>query len=246
MIFPDVRRLLAPLSETPLHPQWLITRATKNGWQSIANQVEGRLLDIGCGNKPLSRLLSSTVEYIGLDYPPTVAKGYGGEADVFGDGQSLPFRGASFDAVTMLDVLEHVPQPERAFSEMVRVVRPGGVIITRTPFMYPLHDLPHDFQRWTSEGLKGLGSRHAVELVDLDHYGRSLESAAVLANLAMAKGMLDSVKYRTPAVLLMPLVALAVPMVNLGGWLLARCFRSDDFMPLGYTAIFRKSPDGGE
>lgn len=231
---------MKPLAGTPLHPQWLIARQSRHDWAAIASRLAGRFLDIGCGDNPLARWLSPAVDYIGLDYPPTVAKGYAGMADVFGDGQRLPFGNACFDAVAALDVLEHLPRPEAAFAEMVRVARPGALIVTRTPFMYPLHDLPHDFHRWTSEGLKDLGRRHGVTLISFRHYGRSLETAALLLNLALANGLLDAVTQRRPAMVLLPLAAFAVPVVNLCGWLAARCFRDEDFLPMGYCALFRK------
>lgn len=240
MIAPRIRRLLAAFKHSPLHPQWLIFQGDTQRKRAFAQHIHGELLDIGCGNKPLATVLSPDVHYIGMDYPTTVAKGYDGKADVFGDGQSLPFRNACFDCVTLLDVMEHLPWPEAAFAEMVRVTKPGGLIITQTPFLYPLHDLPHDFQRWTAEGLSQFTSRHPVEMMELTHHGRPLETAAVLANLALAKGMLDSVQAKHPAVLLLPLAALAVVGINLLGWLFARLLPDYGFMPLGYTVIFRK------
>ncbi|OZB76030.1 MAG: hypothetical protein B7X37_00380 [Halothiobacillus sp. 14-55-98] len=217
------------LRQTPLHPQWLVFKDAQQHKQRIAQRIRGRLLDIGCGEKPLTPFLSAGVDYIGLDYPPTVAKGYSGKADVFVDGQRLPFADASFDCITILDVMEHLPNPEAAFGEMLRVLKPGGILISQTPFLYPLHDLPHDFQRWTGEGLS-----------ELTHHSKPLETAAVLTNLALAKGMLDSLRARHPGVLLLPLVMLLVPIINLLGWAFARLLPDEGFMPLGYTAVFRK------
>ncbi|OZB57547.1 MAG: hypothetical protein B7X35_00935 [Halothiobacillus sp. 14-56-357] len=212
------------------HPQWLVFKDAQRHKQRIAQRIHGRLLDIGCGEKPLMPFLGDGVDYIGLDYPPTVAKGYSGKADVFGDGQCLPFADASFDCITILDVMEHLPNPEAAFGEMLRVLKPGGILISQTPFLYPLHDLPHDFQRWTGEGLS----------IEQTHHSKPLETAAVLTNLALAKGMLDSLHARHPGLLLLPLVVLLVPIINLLGWAFARLLPDEGFMPLGYTAVFRK------
>src|SRR5262249_3224066 len=50
-----------------------------------------------------------------------------------GDAAALPFADAAVDAVTMLDVLEHIPEPEEVLAEARRVLRPGGVLILSVP-----------------------------------------------------------------------------------------------------------------
>ena len=45
------------------------------------------------------------------------------------DAMHLPFPDTTFDAVTCLEALEFLPDPERALEEMVRVLRPGGVLL---------------------------------------------------------------------------------------------------------------------
>ncbi len=53
----------------------------------------------------------------------------------------------------MLEVLEHVSEPQRAAAAVARVLRPGGILIASTPFMLPMHDQPFDFFRYTLHGL---------------------------------------------------------------------------------------------
>jgi ubiquinone/menaquinone biosynthesis C-methylase UbiE len=53
---------------------------------------------------------------------------------VRGDARRLPFAGASFDSITCLDVLEHVPRPAEAILEWARVLRAGGLLILETPY----------------------------------------------------------------------------------------------------------------
>ena len=240
MIFKDIRHHLSILRSTPLHPQWLVFKQDYANKKMITPWIQGKLLDIGCGNKPLLAFLGPKIEYLGMDYPDTVAKGYLGQADVFGDGQKLPFKEASFNTITLLDVMEHLPRPEDTVKEMLRVARPGGIMIIQTPFLYPLHDLPHDYQRWTASGLNTIGERHAIEQVALQPHGRPLETAAALTNMALAKGILGCFENRHAGLLLLPLAVVAIPFINVCGWLLARLLPDDNFMPLGYTVIFRK------
>jgi hypothetical protein len=62
----------------------------------------------------------------------------------------------------------------------------------------------------------------------------------VLTNLALAKGMLECVQQKHPGLLALPLVVLSIPLINISAWLLAKLLPDEGFMPLGYTAIFRK------
>jgi SAM-dependent methyltransferase len=49
-----------------------------------------------------------------------------------GEAQALPFSDGSFDAVTLWDVLEHLPAPRRAMAELARVLQPGGRLALST------------------------------------------------------------------------------------------------------------------
>ena len=52
---------------------------------------------------------------------------------VEGDAAALPFEDGAVDAVVMLDVLEHVPEPRAVLTEVRRVLRPGGVVVLSVP-----------------------------------------------------------------------------------------------------------------
>lgn len=55
---------------------------------------------------------------------------------VYGNLQSLPFDSESFDLITSNMVVEHLADPEQAFKEFYRVLRPGGNVIIHTPNAY--------------------------------------------------------------------------------------------------------------
>ncbi len=72
---------------------------------------------------------------------------------VIADAMDLPFRDGSVDMIVSESMLEHVPYPERAIAEMIRVINPDGFIYIEMPFMYPLHASPADYARFTLAGL---------------------------------------------------------------------------------------------
>lgn len=73
----------------------------------------------------------------------------------------------SWDAVFCSGVLEHVPRPEDAVSEMARVLKVGGSLLIGVPFKQPIHMAPNDFWRFTSFGLRAILERHSFDLIDL-------------------------------------------------------------------------------
>jgi SAM-dependent methyltransferase len=71
-----------------------------------------------------------------------------------GDAARLPFTDGSFDGAVMFEVLEHVPDPAAAAAEVMRVLRSGGTLLGSAPFVSPIHGDPHDYFRFSAEGLR--------------------------------------------------------------------------------------------
>jgi ubiquinone/menaquinone biosynthesis C-methylase UbiE len=98
----------------------------------------GSVLDVGCGTGLLLSKLAAK-RRIGVDLSSGLLKqlrNKGGDRGlelVQADAESLPFRADSFDTVYSVNLLEHVPHPERVVSEGVRVLKRGGKLILITP-----------------------------------------------------------------------------------------------------------------
>lgn len=75
------------------------------------------------------------------------------QPNVVGSAEALPLNAASVDTVLMLELLEHLQDPERALDEAQRVLKPNGRLFLSVPFLYRHHRNPFDYQRWTHEKL---------------------------------------------------------------------------------------------
>lgn len=76
--------------------------------------------------------------------------------DTVGDAHSLSFDDNSFEFILCTEVLEHLHTPQQAIAEMKRVLQPGGTLILTTRFVFPIHDAPQDYFRYTKYGLQYL------------------------------------------------------------------------------------------
>lgn len=215
-----IRRWLQPLRRTPLHPQWLLGRnADTTEW--IGKEASGRVLDVGCAERWTHKVLPAACEYIALDYPPTGGALYLARPDVFCDACRLPFADATVDTVLLLEVLEHLRHPAQALSEISRVLRPGGKLLLTLPFLYPVHDAPHDYQRYTAFGLvRDIERAGLLPDVPAPTLG-SAQSAGLLFNLAIAGMLNEAIAQRRVSMVVAPFLAVLIPVVNLGSWCLA-------------------------
>ena len=75
---------------------------------------------------------------------------------MLGDLHQIPVRDTTMDIVFMTEVLEHLSEPWRVLPECRRVLRPGGVLVLSTRFLFPYHPDPHDYYRFTEDGLRFL------------------------------------------------------------------------------------------
>lgn len=236
-----LKRILARFRYWPLHPQWLVYRHEHRSYQEISKYLSGRLLDIGCAHQHIKTYLQTSCEYIGLDYYQTAVYWYATCPQVFADAQQLPFKNESMDAVLLLDVLEHLPHPQNCLREIARVLKPNGLLVLKVPFIYPLHDEPLDFQRWTIHGLQQLAWEHGFTTRQVIPIGNLLETATLLGNIAITKTALNWIKHKNPALLFTGIVPFIIITFNLLSWLFNLISPIDPMMPHSYRLIWEKS-----
>jgi len=97
-----------------------------------------KVVDIGCGYGKNKKIVESVGgEWIGVE------PFEGGAHTVVGDAENLPFEDNSFDVAIMDAVLEHIPDVGKAFSEVARVLKPGGLFIGYVAFMECFHEISY-------------------------------------------------------------------------------------------------------
>jgi SAM-dependent methyltransferase len=169
-----------------LRRDWLARRLNVRAVRRYAHLCRGRLLDIGCGEKPYEAILSDGVtEYVGLEHPDTLHAR--DRVDVWGDAHDLPFEDASFDCVCAFHVIEHTADPARVMGEAARVLRANGTLLVAVPFMWGIHEAPRDFYRFTPYALRELYRRVGLMQVAVEPLGGFWAMASLRLSYALAR-----------------------------------------------------------
>ncbi len=197
----------------------------------------GYLADIGCGDVPYYHFYKDNVtDNICVDWGnSTLATSFlDYEADLNAE---LPFLNTSvFDTVLCTDVLEHIHNPELLFSEMVRILKPGGYLILMVPFLYWIHEVPYDYHRYSHFKLKQFCDTHNLQVEKLDAYGGLPE---VFFDLVHKGYSFNNFPFRKPFLFCWN---------ALGSFLSRRKFikkisdRSRQNFPMGYVLVAKKNP----
>lgn len=132
---------------------------------------DGAVLDIGCGNDEYKHLFPNRKT---LELNPRGDVDYVGNAedmrDIIGDN--------SFDCVLLMGVLEHIEDPHKAIAEIHRILKPGGLLLFASPFVYPIHDYPGDYWRFTENGIRILFRDFEIETIE--EQASTIETLAII------------------------------------------------------------------
>jgi 2-polyprenyl-3-methyl-5-hydroxy-6-metoxy-1,4-benzoquinol methylase len=155
--------------------------SSNSPWHLMAKQHLGNLkgrkvLEIGCGRGGFSRyLLECGADLVAADFSDTaiantqrLLQNIAYCEAVVADIQDIPFSDNTFDVVVSLETLEHVPDPDKALTELVRVTKPSGKLVISTPNYFGLLGLYRIYRELTGRGFTEVGQpiNHPVRVID--------------------------------------------------------------------------------
>ncbi len=156
-------------------PAYLMRNRLLKSISKKAPELTGHLLDFGCGSKPYQSLFS-VEKYTGLDFENPGHPHLNEQIDIFYDGKKIPFPDDHFDAVFSSEVFEHVFNLEEILQEIRRVMKPGAKILVTCPFAISEHEVPNDYARYTSFGLKHLFEKNGFTVISFEKSGNHVET----------------------------------------------------------------------
>lgn len=155
MTAPDLRTeadrnfITLNLKEVPLSI-YLVRNSILTAVRKTAHLAKGTVVDLGCGVMPYKNEFTNrkTIKYIGIDirgsqYHNKV------QPDLYWDGQTIPMADSSVDFLIATEFLEHYFNTNHILSEIRRVLTPNGTIFFTVPHIWPIHEPPYDYHRFT-------------------------------------------------------------------------------------------------
>lgn len=114
-------------------------------YKHLFDPCEYKSIDLGIGD--------SDWDYRNLDYIAPL--------------DAMPIGDATFDAVLCTQVLDHLKNPQECVKEMNRVLKPGGYLFLTVPMSQEEHQVPYDFFRYTSYGLRHICSEAGFKEMEI-------------------------------------------------------------------------------
>lgn len=156
---------------------------------------KGIVLDVGAKDSPYKIFIPFTT-YLRLDTSNET------QPDICDDLHEVEWESDYFDTVIATEVLEHLYDPHKAVNEIYRLLKPGGVCIASTRFIFPYHAGPNDYYRFTWDSLRYIFNEFTE--VEIIAHGNRLQAIWQLMNYGKERYILNifnsiiaSVRFKT-------------------------------------------------
>nr|WP_247710918.1 class I SAM-dependent methyltransferase [Qipengyuania aestuarii] len=197
---------------------------------ALKRHSRGHLADFGCGKVPFYGIYADLVDQVTcIDWPNSAHES--NHIDIEADlNCPICVDDAIFDTIFCSSVLEHIWDHRMMWREMTRSLKPGGTMIMGVPFIYGLHEVPHDYFRWTRYAFEKACEENGLEIVELEPYGGGIDVVAdlLVRSLGIISDRLAGVAGRIAANLLR------------GGRARRIAPAAFEALPMGYLLVARK------
>ena len=153
-----------------VNPFYLIRLHLYKKIKYLSKHITGNLIDFGCGRKPYENLFNVDT-YVGVDIEVSGHSHKLSKIDVYYDGKTIPFPDNTFESMICFEVLEHIFNPAEIVPELNRVLKPNGKILLSVPFCWNEHEIPFDYARYSSFGIKHLLEQHGFNVIEIHKTG---------------------------------------------------------------------------
>lgn len=195
--------------------KFYIRTSVFNALKEYLISFDGRLLDIGCGKMPYKKHIlehSNVNEYIGLDIEDALLYEVSVQPDFTWDGKKMPFSDSSFDCAFGTEVLEHCPEPEIILGEVIRILKPDGIFFFTVPFLWNLHEVPHDEYRYTPFSLQRHLEKAGFRDIEIKATGGWHASMAQMLGLWVRRSPLSKRKRKWMSIILKPIIGFLIKL----------------------------------
>jgi SAM-dependent methyltransferase len=222
--------------------RWYITRFVEDVARGLAPGT--RVLDAGAG-ECFYKTLFAHCRYFAIDLATGDSLWNYGNVDSVARLDRIPLRESSIDAILCTQVLEHLEWPRESARELHRVLRPGGMLFLTAPMAHLEHQVPHDYFRYTSYGLRSILGEAGFTLIRIQPFGGILTRLAY--ELPRIMGMfpgsgLGSARPSISGILLLPVRAVVFALIRSLQvvFLWAERFDREKSDPFGWSVTARR------
>lgn len=219
------------------NPYYFMRLGIYQGIRKHSDQMQGRILDFGCGSKPYASLFQFK-EYIGVDLENPGHPHDNEEIDIYYDGQNIPLEDGTVDSVLCSEVFEHVFNLPDILKEFQRLLKPGGVLLATCPFVWKEHELPYDYARYTLYALDDLMVSNGFKKVEASKGGNFAEVLTQLTVLFFYDLLYGKANRFWLTRKIYTLLFIIAP--NLFGILVSKVFKKQTQMYLNNIILYKK------
>lgn len=209
----EIARQFIDISLRPRTMFYYVPRtAILAAFREVIPSFSGQVLDLGCGFMPYRRLVESNSnvdKYTGVDLAGSAI--YGSvRPDITWDGSKIPLDDGSMDCVIATEFLEHHSEPQLVLGEIHRVLKPSGLLFATVPFIWNLHEIPHDEYRYTPYSIDRLLNSAGFSDVKVTGLGGWNAAMAQMMGLWVTFVKMPQIIRRLMQIVLFPIFVLLV------------------------------------